>query len=63
MIAQPLEQSGRELAKDRRNGSAGRANDNGCSINGAHAACFGELFGCKSPIAPLQALDNFEPRG
>jgi murein DD-endopeptidase MepM/ murein hydrolase activator NlpD len=61
-FAQSLEQPGRELPEDRGDGSAGRADNNGRSVNGAHPARFGEGPGCKSPIAALQAPDVREPR-
>src|SRR5438445_5576415 len=41
-------------------GSGGRANHNGRSIDGAYPARCGESFGCKGPVALLQALDLFE---
>src|SRR3954468_6467808 len=42
-------------------GSGSRANHNGGSVNGAYPARSSEAFGYESPIALLQALDQFEP--
>src|SRR5258708_9600217 len=60
--AQPLEQPGREMSKGRRNRPRVRADHNGRSINGAYPARLGEPLGCKTSIAPLQALDASELR-
>src|SRR5262249_30832502 len=62
-IAQPLEQSGREMSKGRCNRPRFRANHNSRSVNGAYPARLRESLGCKTSIAPLQALDCGEPRG
>jgi len=54
-FAQALEHPRRELAEDRCDGTARRANDNNRSFNGAYPARFGERFGYQSPVAALQA--------
>src|SRR6202521_1611827 len=48
------------MPQGRRNRPARRADNNSRSVNGAYPACRGKLFGCESPIAPLQGLDVFE---
>jgi len=61
-IPQSLKHPGRELAKDRRNRSAARDDNDRRSVNGAYPARIGEFLGDESAIAPLQALDVRESR-
>jgi hypothetical protein len=59
--AQSLEQPGRDLPQRGRNRPAGRENHNGGSIDGAKPARLREGSGRNCPVAPLQALDAFQP--